>query len=104
MWPFVAFFTFLCLILTYSLQIVTLDFCSDSCTYTSFLVQKSLVIAGLSTSPDINLWSEVYFYFFMAYICMWERELLNYTEKGVNKEKEEIQKVQKMPDNLQHIK
>lgn len=56
MWPFVAFFSFTCLVLTYSLQIVTLDFCSDSCSYASYMVQKVLVIVGLSTSPNINLW------------------------------------------------
>lgn len=31
MWPYAAFLSFFCLISTYTLQLVTQDFCGDTC-------------------------------------------------------------------------
>ena len=87
MWPYAAFFSFGCLLLTYSLQIVSQDFCANSCTYTAYIIQKTLFVLGLSTTNDKSLWREAYFYFFMVFVSMFERYLLNFTEKEYLTEK-----------------
>lgn len=86
MWPYAAFMSFCCLWLTYSLQIVTQDFCSDTCSYSAYIVQKVMFVVGLSTTSDKTLWRESYFYFFMIFICMMERYLLDFAGREFSRE------------------
>lgn len=91
MWPYAALLSFLCFFLTYALQIVTQNFCANSCSYAAYIIQKILFVVGLSTTNGFTLWREIYFYFFMLLVTMTERYLLDFTQRELTADRSRSQ-------------